>query len=556
MPDAKAVERGLAETATLLALSGEARYKVAAYEAAADIVAAIGADLGRLVDEGRLTDVPGIGKSLERHITELWSHGTAPALDKLRAELPRGAAELGRLDGITLRRLRTLESTLGIASLGDLEAACRAGQVRGLSGFGAKVEERILAACVAAREQQPVERRLILRDALELAEQLLQGLAEVAQVELAGAARRGEETLAELEFVAPASARESVLERLANLRPVVWVDARRDRAYLSKRIPLVLSFVPDAELGVWLLRATGPAPHVQALEALASPRQLALDGRDESELYRRLGLSPVPPELRRDGSELAQASARGFDDLLQVSDVRGFVHCHTTHSDGKNSIEEMARAAEARGMQYITITDHSTSAPYAGGLTLDRLKAQWDEIAAVQERVSIRILRGAESDITAEGALDYPDDVIEQLDVVIASIHARFRMDRAQMTERLVRCMQLPVFKIWGHPLGRMLLSRDPIDCDLPAVLAALAGSRGAVELNGDPHRLDLPPEFIPLAREHGLPFVVSVDAHSCDGLGVLPHAVRVARRGAVRRDEVLNTLGVKEFRERVRPAA
>ena len=205
-------------------------------------------------------------------------------------------------------------------------------------------------------------------------------------------------------------------------------------------------------------------------------------------------------------------------------------------------------------MQYITITDHSPSAHYAGGVTLDRLMRQWDEIDEVQQRVGIRILRGTESDILVDGSLDYPDDVLARFDVVIASVHGRFRLGRDDMTARLVRAMQLPVFKIWGHALGRLLLRRPPIDCDVPAVLDALAGSRGAIEINGDPHRLDLPPAWIAEARARGIAFVLSVDAHSTDGLSVLPYAVTMARRGGLRRREVLNTLDAEAFRARVRP--
>ena len=225
-------------------------------------------------------------------------------------------------------------------------------------------------------------------------------------------------------------------------------------------------------------------------------------------------------------------------------------------TDGKNSIEEMAVAAQALGMQYITITDHSPSAHYARGVTLDRLKEQWEEIDRVQERVQIRILRGTESDILADGALDYPDAVIEQLDVVIASIHSRFQMDAVAMTARLRRALQLPLFKIWGHALGRLLLSRDPIACDLASVLDGLAGSRGAIEINGDPHRLDLPAQFIPAARERGIPFVISVDAHSTRGLDALQFGVHNARRGGIRCGEVLNTLSADDFAARVRPIA
>jgi DNA polymerase (family 10) len=214
----------------------------------------------------------------------------------------------------------------------------------------------------------------------------------------------------------------------------------------------------------------------------------------------------------------------------------------------------MARAAYELGMKYITITDHSPSAHYARGVTLDRLKEQWDEIARVQEAVPIRILRGTESDILADGSLDFPDAVLEQFDVLIASIHSRHRMDRAAMTARIARALALPMFKIWGHALGRILNHRDPIDCDVPAILDALAGSRGAVEVNADPHRLDLPPAWMTAVRERKLPFVISVDAHSTKGLGVLRYGVIMARRGGVRRHEVLNTAPAEAFAAAVRP--
>jgi DNA polymerase (family 10) len=297
--------------------------------------------------------------------------------------------------------------------------------------------------------------------------------------------------------------------------------------------------------------------HIQGLDERAKQRGTTLvevaaaaEG-EEAAVYRTLEVPFVPPEVRGTAVDF---DARGYDDLLATSDILGMVHCHTTYSDGRNTIEEMALAAEALGMQYITITDHSPSAHYARGVTLDRLKEQWDEIASVQERVQIRILRGTESDILADGALDYPDDVLERFDIVIASIHARHKLDRERMTERLVRAMSAPIYKIWGHALGRILLSREPFECDVPRVLDALAGARGAIELNGDPHRLDLPAAWIPAARERGIAFVVSVDAHSTKGLNVLPLGVQIARRGGLRRHEVLNTLPAAELTARVRP--
>ena len=229
-------------------------------------------------------------------------------------------------------------------------------------------------------------------------------------------------------------------------------------------------------------------------------------------------------------------------------------HCHTVYSDGRNSIEEMALAAEAMGMAYLTITDHSQSAHYARGVGIDRLRAQWDEIARVQERVNIKLLKGTESDILAEGSLDYPDPILQQFDIIIASIHARHKMDSDQMTNRLLRALKLPLFKIWGHPLGRLLQSRPPFDCRMEEILDEIALSRCAIEVNGDPKRLDLEPRWIRLARERGIKFIVSTDAHSIDGLGNLRYGVAMARRGWLTPAEVLNTLSVENFIQAVHP--
>jgi len=229
-------------------------------------------------------------------------------------------------------------------------------------------------------------------------------------------------------------------------------------------------------------------------------------------------------------------------------------HCHTAYSDGRNSIEEMALAAQAMGMTYLTITDHSQSAHYARGVGIDRLRAQWDEIARVQERVRIKIFKGTEADILADGSLDYPDPILDRFDIIIASIHARHRMDSDQMTERLLRALQLPIFKIWGHPLGRLIPSRPPFACRMEAVLDAISESRCAIEVNGDPHRLDLEPHWIRLARDRGIKFIVSTDAHSVGGLNNLALGVSMARRGWLGREDVLNTLAAKDFMRAVHP--
>jgi DNA polymerase (family 10) len=278
--------------------------------------------------------------------------------------------------------------------------------------------------------------------------------------------------------------------------------------------------------------------------------------KSEAEIFSQLGMQYIPPELREDEGEIELALAGKLpQDLITIADIRGMTHCHTTYSDGRNTIAEMALAAEAMGMQYITITDHSPTAFYAGGVKLDRLKRQWDEIDRVQETVRVKLLRGTESDILQNGSLDYPDRVLERFDVIIASIHNRYKLDEAGMTRRLLAAMKNPFFKIWGHPLGRLVQRRPPIACRVEEVLDAIAESRAAIEVNGDPHRLDMEPRWLKEARKRGIKFVISTDAHSISDLQNLPFGIGIARRGGVRRKEVLNALSVTEFRKRVLPA-
>jgi DNA polymerase (family 10) len=313
-----------------------------------------------------------------------------------------------------------------------------------------------------------------------------------------------------------------------------------------------------------LHRWTGSKAHLERLAQLA-PTINAHDAGDdtriparveqaETAVYHHLGLPYIAPELRENDGEFEAAAAGRLPELVTLEDIQGMTHCHTDYSDGANSIEEMALAAEALGMKYLTITDHSPTAFYARGVEIDRLRAQWEEIDRVQERVGIKLLKGTESDITKDGALDYPDSILERFDVIIASIHARNKMDAAQMTDRLLKVLQLPLFKIWGHPLGRLIQSRAPIDCRVEEILDAIAASRAAIEINGDPHRLDLEPRWIRRARERGIKFIVSTDAHSTRGMGNLQFGVAMARRGWLQRSDVLNTSDAATFAEAVRP--
>lgn len=561
MQSAELISAHLTEIAALLQFAGESRFKVDAYRRAAEVVNTLGDELGPLVEQGRLKKFQGIGQALSRLIEEMWNSGTPELLKRLRAEQPAGAAELMEVEGLTPRRIVALQSALGIRSVQELRAACAAGRVRTVRGFGAKTEARLAKSAERwVTRVKPAPEPMLLPDALSLADAVRARLLQAVETaELAGALRRGEETVRELEFVIVGDVQRALRE-ISALPQVLRVDVGTGSAALSDGVRLRLHTAESARLGNALIVATGNSAHVEQLFARGAERTAgafsARNFENERALYQAAGCELVPPELRSGEGELEEAARSGFSDLLEAKDIQGLVHCHTTYSDGRNSVEEMARAAHAQGMKYITITDHSPSAQYARGVTLDRLKMQWDEIAAVQEKVAIRILRGTESDILADGYLDYPDAVLEQFDIVIASIHARYRMDRAAMTDRLLRALSLPVFKVWGHPLGRILNHREAIDCDVPRVLDALARSRGAIEINADPHRLDLPPRWISLARTRGIPFLISVDAHSTRGLSVLRYGVTMARRGGLRKREVLNAYDAETFAERVRPVS
>jgi DNA polymerase (family 10) len=556
MQNLAAIAGGLREIAALLRFAAAPKFKRRAYEHAAEIVDTVGDELPTLIEQQRLLDLSGIGASLAAQIEQLWNTGTSSYLERLRRENPPGAGELVQVPGLTPRRIRLLSEHLGVDSVRALRDACEKQLVRTLPGFGPKTEQRLVLACDQWLAPKPSAGppSILLSEGLALAEALTEALPERSS--LAGELRRGHELAPKLDLVVQGD-RAEVLEHLARVRRVLRVDRAAGVAHLGEGVTVRVHAAPPSRWGNVLVEATGNEAHVAAVHERARQRGLDLNARDfasEAELYDAVGLCWVPPELRDDDEALRTAEHESFDDLLDLAEIRGLVHCHTSYSDGRNSVLEMARAAEALGMQYITITDHSPSAHYAGGVTQDLLERQWDEIAAAQEQTQIRILRGTESDILRDGALDYPDKVLEQLDVVIASIHARHRLDRAEMTARLVRAMSLPFFKIWGHGLGRILKHRDPIDCDVPAVLDALAKAGGAIELNADPYRLDLPPAWIPAARARNIPFVVSVDAHSTRGFGVLRYGVTMARRGGLRADQVLNTLGAADFIARVRP--
>ena len=560
----------LRQIGRLLSVMGENPFKIRAYERAARALENVTGDFDARIKQGRLIEIEGIGKALAAVVEEIYHTGESALLQQLCDELPPGAVDLNDVPGLTLKKIVALHESLGIKSIDDLKTACEKGLVRAVKGFGQKAEANILAGI---EKLQHREDRTLISHALADAQPLLQYLrasAEIVHCEIAGSLRRCKETVRRICIVAASADPKSVTERF--LRYPIF--AQSDEAgmgrcigRLARGLEVELHIVARADYAAALHYWTGSKIHYATLvdrarskgltlsaEGLRGPKGKALKVETEADIYRRLGLKYIAPELRENQGEIEAAATGTLPETVVAHDIQGMVHCHTNYSDGQNTVEEMARAAEALGMRYITFTDHSPTASYAGGVKIDRLRAQWEEIDRVQERVRIKLLKGTESDILEDGLLDYPDYILEKFDVIIASIHARHKMNADQMTARLLRALKLPLFKIWGHPLGRLIESRPPFECHMDEVLDAVAASRAAIEVNGDPRRLDLEPRWIRAARQRGIKFVVSTDAHSLKNLENLPYGVAMARRGWLSRHDILNTLSVEDFMHAVQP--
>jgi DNA polymerase (family 10) len=578
--DKFAVAAALQEIAALLELKGgKDRFKARAYQNGARVLAGMAEDIGAVIEENRLTSLRGIGDALASQIKQLFLTGESSVLRGLKQEFPPGIIELSGVAGLSISKIKAIHEALGITSLAELKAAAEAGKIKNIKGFGAKSEQRLLEAIADHGKHKRGDERLHLHRALQTAQQVLDYLetsSGIVELSFSGSLRRWKETVGTIEIVASTKNPTALVKHFARFPLIIQTEMQTNQsltAYLADGSRVSLTAREPEQFPLVLLAKTGSKAHIEKLQHYAGEKGVDLKSnnagsaavrttknsskppRNEEEIYRRLGMQYIPPELREDEGEIEAAlEGKVPEDLITLADIKGMVHCHTTYSDGKHSVEEMARAAEAMGMKYITITDHSPTAFYAGGVTLDRLKRQWDEIDEVQEQVKVKILRGTESDIVADGSLDYPDRILEKFDVIVASIHSRYKMDSEKMTRRIVTAMRQPVFKIWGHALGRLIQRRPPFECDVERILDVIAESKAAIEVNGDPYRLDMEPRWIREARKRKIKFVISVDAHSTAALHNVKYGVGIARRGWVRRGEVLNALAAKTFIQAVRP--
>jgi DNA polymerase (family 10) len=545
--DKHAIALVLEEIGTLLDLHGESSFKVRAFQGAARAIESVADDVAQLVSRGELESVPGIGPATARVIRELVQTGTAKYYLDLRARTPSGFYGLLAVPKLGAKRIRILHEELGINSVEDLEQAARAGSIAKLKGFGGRTEEMLLEGIAYVRGTLGRRR---LAEALDVGPRLLgfiRSLPAVIGAELVGELRRKLETVDGISIVAATAAADmddvlSAFSALPGMTSAERVDRHSARARLSDGFTLQLICCAPEDFGVTVVRETGSADHVRALGNPLTELRV----RAEAEIYERLGLQFVEPELRETGAEVGVARRGELPALVALDDLRGCFHCHTVYSDGRGTIEEMARAAQQRKWRYLGIADHSKFASYAGGLSRADIERQHDEIDAwnAEHGSKLWLFKGIEADILSDGTVDYEDEpgLLETFDFVIGSIHSSFGLSQTAQTARLIRAMQNPNLTFLGHLTGRLLLSRAGYRLDVEAVLEVAAISGVAIEINADPHRLDLDWRHWRGAKLRGVRTAINPDAHSARSLDVVEYGMYMARKGWLEPSDVVNT--------------
>lgn len=562
--------------ADLSEISGEVIYRVLAYRKAADNIANLGRDINQVWHEGRLQEIPGVGQAIADKIHELLSTGHITLYDKLTAEIPASLADVLRIPDVGPKKARVMWQELGLTTIDEVKAAAEAGRLRALPGFGAKTEAKILAGIESLARR--ATDRVHLGVAFPAVRDLVVALArmpQVGRVTYAGSVRRFCPTIGDLDVLAATADPASVMAtfcQLPQVETVMLSGETKTRVRLLNGLEADLRCLDEKRWGTALQYFTGSQAHNVKLREIALKRGFSLSEYsltstraptnadqssarkhaggaeilcgEEEEVYQALGLPFIEPELREDWGEIEAALAGELPQLVSIHDIRGEVHCHSNWSDGVASIEEMALAAEARGYEYLVISDHSQSLGMTGGLTPERLREQRIEIQAVQTKLhSLRLLQGTEVEIKADGSLDFPDSVLATLDFVVASIHSGLRQSRETITGRMLRAMHNPHVDAIGHPSGRLLTQREESAVDLDEVLRVAAETGTMIEINAAPERLDLDDAHARRAVELGVWLVINTDAHHPDGFDNLLFGVATARRGWAGPQHIANTL-------------
>jgi DNA polymerase (family X) len=556
------------ELASLYELDGAVVYRVVAYRNAAKAIREAGVSVAELAKQGRAEELAGVGRTIAEKIDALLETGSIPSADKLKQRIPAGLVEVTRIPGLGPKRAKLLHDQIGVSSIEDLKRAAESGQLKDVRGFGKKAEENVLAAFAAGADGRP-KARMILSKALPVGEELVAALRDhpaAIRVELAGSARRLSDTVKDLDIVAASSDPAALAKAFTELAPVDTVSAFGEagaKAVTHSGLSVDLRIVPEEAFGNLLQHFTGSGRHNEALRTEAVTRGLHVSeygiaddesGKSEAftteeEVYQRLGMQYIPPELRENRGELEAARSGRLPALIELGDIRGDLHMHTTLSDGHASVEEMAAAGRELGYEYIAITDHSASHGFGDDVQPDALLRRLEEIRALPD-LGITVLAGTETNVLPDGSLDYADDVLEQLDWVIASLHTSFRLSEDEQTGRMLRAMEHPLVDAIGHPTGRLIERREAYALDLDRVIAKAVETGTFLEINANPDRRDLNDVYARAAAEAGVTLLIDSDAHWPHTLKNMRYGVATARRAWLAAETVGNTRAWEALRQ------
>ena len=556
------------EMARMLELE-EVDWKPRAYRKAAYGIQDLARDVGEVYQEGgraALKKIPGVGESMADHIVEYLEEGRIEKFDDLREKYAEGITEIISLEGVGPKTAKRFALELGVSNLEELRKAGEDHRIRKLPGFGKKSEENVLAAIETYREGRE---RMLISVALPIAESILNHLQEISSVErinYVGSLRRWKETIGDVDILVASGEAEEVMEGFVGMEGVAEVLSRgstRCSIILEEGVHVDLRVIPKESYAAAMQYFTGSREHNIALrkEALGMNRKLSEYGlfkesgdsipcENEEDIYGELGMDYIPPELREDRGEIEAAKAGNLPDLISAEDMLGDLHLHTRYSDGTATIEEMAKAAQEKGYDYIAITDHSKSARIAGGMDEETIRKQWAEIDDISEKCEIRILKGAEVEILKDGSLDYSDEILDELEIVIGSVHSSFKLSKRKMTDRIERALEDEHLDILGHPSGRLIGKRPGFEADFPEIFEAAAERVKVLEINGQPERMDLNDAAIIAAREKGAKFCIDTDSISPANLDCMKYGLGLARRGWLTREEVVNTYDLKALKK------
>jgi DNA polymerase (family 10) len=572
--DKNQVANMLEDVASLLELKeGSNPFEVRAYENAARAVSALDGDIEQLTREGKLKGVPGLGSTIIKRIEELVNTGQMALYDELVAETPQVKLDMRRIQGVGPKKINVIYNQLHVQSIADLERACNENKVAVLPGFGKKTQDKILQGIALLTQHAG---RFLYPVAEEEAERMRSALAtisEIVRMQVAGSLRRRRETIGDIDMVVSVAddAEEETRRKIMDVftgQPSVQVitgkGETKSSVVLKSGMNMDLRVVNDSQFPYTLHHFSGSKEHHIPLRRRALSMNMTINDyglfrgkephlelipcKDEADIYAALGMAYIEPELREDTGEIEAAIAGTLPTLVQMSDLQGILHVHSTWSDGQNTIREMAEACIARGYHYLGMTDHSKVAAYAGGLNEDALRRQGEEIDRLNEELAGRIfiLKGTECDILRDGSLDFSDETLASLDFVVASIHSLFNLPPEEQTQRMLRAIANPYVDIIGHPTGRILLGREGYTLDIDAIIDAAAKHGVCIEINAHPSRLDLDWRYLRRARDKGMKIPVDPDAHNIDGLDVVRYGINIARKGWLRPVDVLNTLSTE----------